>query len=806
MMRKKPTLRCVFMLLLLAITYVIAIGPAAAQQSTTVQYVYDENGRLRAVISPSGVTTIFTYDAMGNIVSITQQANPLVSVSGFTPTSGAVGDTVTINGSGFSNTVGQNTVTFNGTAAAVTSATTTQIVTSVPAGATTGPITVVSQNGMATSSSAFVVRPPIVITSFTPTIGTPATPVTIVGDGFDEIEALNNEVKFNNFPALAVSATAEQIHTSVPNVATSGHISVTTANGTAVSTGDFFVPPTPYTIDNVEATGRLEFGQSKTVSVTNYGQIALLVFDGTAGQDLTLNIAGTSNYGLLTVFEPDGDQTLISFVGLPSYFIELSTLEATGTYTIMYAPWGQTDATFTLNPVTFVPGTITPGGPSVVATNATPGQNVRLTFSGTAGQQVSLLVNDTTVSGDLSIVAPDGTTLNGTYFYPIDEGVAGFLDTTTLPETGTYSVIVNPYGEEVGSTTLTMYNVVDLSTTIEGNGPPVPLTFTTPGQNARLTFNGTAGAVHVLDFSDNDIPFSYISVYNPDGSLLVAPTPVGEVGGGTLSLRSMSVTSSGGGGDSVSIPDLPETGTYTILVNPNGADIGSMTLNLIRIEDVANTITIGGPPVTVTTTLAGQNAQLTFAGTADQHVFIRFSHVTFSSSEISILLPDGTELVNRVFINSNGGAIGINNLPVTGNYTIFINPQYEETGSMTVSASATGSMEIDGPIVTEVFATQDQTAKLTFEGVEGGRASLNVQIVYEGPTDFAGASSVISSGVVSIYNPDGTLLVSAPLGQFIFPQTLPATGTYRIEITPDSGSGSLGKVRVFLSSGGGGSF
>ena len=151
MIRKKPTLRCVFMLLLLAVAYVIATGPAAAQQSSTVQYVYDENGRLRAVISPSGVTTIFNYDAAGNIVSITQQANPLVSISGFTPTSGAVGDTVTINGSGFSNVAGQNTVNFNGTAAVVTSATTTQIVTTVPVGATTGPITVVSQNGMATS-------------------------------------------------------------------------------------------------------------------------------------------------------------------------------------------------------------------------------------------------------------------------------------------------------------------------------------------------------------------------------------------------------------------------------------------------------------------------------------------------------------------------------------------------------------------------------------------------------------------------------------------------------------------------------
>ena len=642
------------------------------------------------------------------------------------------------------------------------------------------------------------------ITSFTPTIGTSNTAVTIAGEGFDESDVANNDVKFNVFSALAASATGQQIQTSVPNGATSGHISVTTPNGTAVSSDDFFVPPAPYTVDNVDATGRLQFGQSKTVSVSNSGQIALLVFDATAGQELTLNVTGTTNFGILTVFEPDGDWWVVSFVGVPSYFIELSTAPETGTYTMMYEPWGPTDATFTLNPVTFVPGTITPGGPSVVATNTTPGQNMRLTFSGTAGQKVSLIVDDSTINGDISILAPDGTPLDGTFFFPAEGAVDAFLDALTLPETGTYSIIINPYDVEVGSTTLTLYNVVDVSTTIEANGPPVPLTFTTPGQNARLTFNGTAGQLHVIEFGDNQIPLSYVSVYNPDGSLLVGPVPVGD--GGVEILRASSVAGSADSGDSISIPDLPETGTYTILVNPNGPDIGGMTLNLIRIEDVVNTLTIGGPPVTVTTTLSGQNAQLTFAGTADQRVFIRFSDVSFSSSEISILLPNGTELTDQVFINSNGGALGINNLPVTGNYTIVINPQFDETGSMTVSASVNGSMEIDGPRVTEVFATQDQTAIITFEGVQGQQASLRVQVVFEGPTDRAATSASpdsISGGVVSIYNPDGSLLVSAPIGDFIFPQTLPETGTYRIEITPESGSGSLGKVRVLLSSGGG---
>ena len=51
----------------------------------------------------------------------------------WSPDSGAVDQTVTLYGTGFSATSSQNTVTFNGVTATVTSSTTIQIVTSVPA-------------------------------------------------------------------------------------------------------------------------------------------------------------------------------------------------------------------------------------------------------------------------------------------------------------------------------------------------------------------------------------------------------------------------------------------------------------------------------------------------------------------------------------------------------------------------------------------------------------------------------------------------------------------------------------------------
>jgi hypothetical protein len=78
-------------------------------------------------------------------------------ITSFSPAYGQVGTTVTITGTNFSTTPANNTVSFNGTAALVASSTSTQIVTTVPQGATTGPISVTVGGYQATSASNFTV-------------------------------------------------------------------------------------------------------------------------------------------------------------------------------------------------------------------------------------------------------------------------------------------------------------------------------------------------------------------------------------------------------------------------------------------------------------------------------------------------------------------------------------------------------------------------------------------------------------------------------------------------------------------------
>ena len=131
-----------------------------SQGSGASSYVYDALGRLVAVVLQNGNAAVYNYDSVGNLLSISRQSSNQLSILGFTPTLGPVGSTVTIYGTAFSTTPNQNTVKFNGIAATVQSATSTQLIVSIPMGATTGPISVTVSGSTVTTSASFTVGNP----------------------------------------------------------------------------------------------------------------------------------------------------------------------------------------------------------------------------------------------------------------------------------------------------------------------------------------------------------------------------------------------------------------------------------------------------------------------------------------------------------------------------------------------------------------------------------------------------------------------------------------------------------------------
>jgi gliding motility-associated-like protein len=195
----------------------------------------DEDGR------PDLATANFSDGTVSVI-----HTNPVLplSVISFTSTTGAVGTVLTIIGTGFSTTPGNNIVTINGTQAVVTASTSTSMTITVPPGATTGTITVSVGGISATSSNVFTVTPPLAIMSFTPTTGPIGTTVTISGTGFSTILD-NNTVTFNGTTAIVTASTSTSITVTVPPGATTGTISVTVGGIKVTSSNSFTVTTDP---------------------------------------------------------------------------------------------------------------------------------------------------------------------------------------------------------------------------------------------------------------------------------------------------------------------------------------------------------------------------------------------------------------------------------------------------------------------------------------------------------------------------------------------------------------------------------
>jgi len=146
---------------------------------------------------------------------------------------GAKGKSVQILGQGFT---GTSKVSFNGTSASFTVVSATYLTATVPAGATTGFITVTTPGATLTSNRKFYVLP--TISSFTPTSGSVGTVVTITGNNLKGA----TKVTFGGVNATSFSVVSDtQITATVPTGAKTGKIQVTTTGGTAASSTSFTV-------------------------------------------------------------------------------------------------------------------------------------------------------------------------------------------------------------------------------------------------------------------------------------------------------------------------------------------------------------------------------------------------------------------------------------------------------------------------------------------------------------------------------------------------------------------------------------
>jgi len=543
------------LLLILMLSLPLA-APLRAQSS---QYVYDELGRLVAVIAPSGDAAAYSYDAVGNLLSIARYTATAVSVIEFSPNSTATGANVTIYGTGFSTTPSQNTVTFNGVAATVVSSTATTIVATVPATATTGAIAVTSPNGSASSSTSFGVVTVVglpTISSFTPAVGPEGTAVTITGTNFDTALG-NNRVSVNLAGMWPTTGSSTSLQAAVPVGGGSGKIAVRTTAGSAVSSADMFVAPEPYVGADVLVTDRMAIGDTRTVAIGTSNKVGLVIFDGTLGQRISLKVV-PGPLSTVTMYRPNLKSMVSAGIGVTTSLLEPPLLSHTATYSILVDPTNTATGTTTLTlydvPADFS-STITAGGSAVTVTTTVPGQNGAVTFTGTSGHRMAVNVG-TGPTGTASMRDPAGASLASASI----GAVSAFIEPVTLAGSGSHSIFVDYVHANTGSVALTLYDVpADVTGTVTINGSATPVTISTAGQNALLTFGGTNGQAVTVRMTGNTMGTTTVKLLKPDGTQLTSATSV--LGSFNLAQQT-----------------LPVTGTYAVVVDPSKANTGSINV------------------------------------------------------------------------------------------------------------------------------------------------------------------------------------------------------------------------------------
>jgi len=288
-----------------------------------------------------------------------------------------------------------------------------------------------------------------------------------------------------------------------------------------------------------------------------------------------------------------------------------------------------------------------------------------------------------TISGtELSEVEPTRVRLN-TNFAPASSVTSTEIIATIPPGTGSgrftvatpYGIAESPADFFVPPPGFTVEQIAYTGRLVSDVNHP--FTLSTSCKTALFAFDGAAGGRVAWQWSGMTFPSAGdATVFRPDLGTLVG-----------------SHTATNAFHDSVA---LPVDGTYSLRYTPRSCGTGSGTLRVWDVPpDDVEAITIDGPAGTVTTTVAGQNAEFRFDATSGQVVTWQYSSNTFTNSaDASFRRPDGSTQVGG---HTASGTKGPYTLSQTGTYRLLINPRSSGTGSITVtiwSGSATALLAV----------------------------------------------------------------------------------------------------------------
>ena len=218
---------------------------------------------------------------------------------------GKVGATIEILGQGFTSAT---QVSFNGTTAAFTSVSNNYLTAVVPAGATTGYLTVTTSSGTMKSSKQFLVTPQIL--SLSQLSGPVGTQVTITGVSLTQAEG----VGFGDYvPAKFTVNSDTSVTATVPVGAKSGPVGVLTPGGTAISSQVFKVTPNVASFTPAQGPVGQQvqiFGNNFTgTNQVTFGGVAATSFHVASDKEVDAVVPTGAITGPIAVTTPSGTGT-----------------------------------------------------------------------------------------------------------------------------------------------------------------------------------------------------------------------------------------------------------------------------------------------------------------------------------------------------------------------------------------------------------------------------------------------------------------------------------------------------------------
>lgn len=706
--------------------------------NTTAATVVSATANQIIATVPSGATTgaVSVTNAAGTATggTFTIAASLAPHITSFTPATAGAGDTVAITGTNFQ-PLGQDNVLINQSSAHVATASATSMGILVPPDASSGKISVTTAYGTTLSSAVLYIAPGHAASSIGTTgaltVGTAGT-VSLPTASKIAVESFSGTV--NQYLTLGITndtVAAATITVYNPNG------SQLTSQAVTTSTTGLQLPRLPATgtysivIDPGTNTGSMTLtlispvtgtitvgGAALPLALTPAGQRGVITFTGAAGQYLTLGLSGnTIAAANITILTSTGFQVVGAAVTTSTPSIQIPKLAAAGTYTVLVDP-GSNSGNITLTLVGAQSGTLTVGGAAQTLTLSPPGQRALLSFSGTAGQYLTLILSQVTIpSGTVSVLNSSGTVLSSIAI----STSGGALQLPKLPQAGTYSVLVDP-GLTSGNITLALKGPLTATAT---PNPPQALVLTMSDSSVRslVSFAATPGKYLTLTVQENTTCYgtgnvtcpptgsNFISglsltVFAPDGSVVQTPAFPTNCNVGNISPQQCF-------GDAViNLGLIPSsaTGNYTVLVQQTAANFGhgggSLQFWLTYPSDFATgSLFVNQGDTTFNAAYPGQGMLITFNLPTPQSVSlpVQETNQSIPVAQISLINPQGTPIRSAIltatcgcdaFGNYSGSTSLPNNSLASGTWTILVQQQTQTSGN-NAYGSLTGQLHFN---------------------------------------------------------------------------------------------------------------